>query len=356
MKQLAASAGLRLPTSGPLSSRRLGLVGCTTTLLALWSAGSQARQHCSSPDRVPEDAESSLETPLSSRRGDHVSVGRPATNDPDSTAHSPTHWSAPAGSSRRSDGHRRQATRIKATGGRDGDAFYRDRGATTRSCARTHGVNCTGSCSWKVYVKDGIITWEAQQTDYPSAGADRPEYEPRGCPAAPPSAGTPTAHPDAIPLRPRRAGRAVPVRPRAQRRRPGRSRGGSIVEDPEKSQGYKKARGKGGLVRASWDEVAEIVAAAHVYAASAGARTGSPGSRPSPRCRRCRTRPGPASSSSSAHRCCRSTTGTPTCRTPRRRCSATRPTCPSPGTGGTPATSSCGARTCRRPGRPTPTG
>jgi hypothetical protein len=24
-------------------------------------------------------------------------------------------------------------------------------------------VNCTGSCSWKVYVKDGIITWEAQQ-------------------------------------------------------------------------------------------------------------------------------------------------------------------------------------------------
>jgi hypothetical protein len=46
----------------------------------------------------------------------------------------------------------------------------------------THGVNCTGSCSWKVYVKDGIITWEAQQTDYPSTGADRPEYEPRGCP------------------------------------------------------------------------------------------------------------------------------------------------------------------------------
>ena len=30
-------------------------------------------------------------------------------------------------------------------------------------------------------------------------------------------------------------------------------------------------------------------------------------------------------------RCCRSTTGTPTCRSPRRRCSATRPTCPSPG-------------------------
>jgi nitrate reductase alpha subunit len=44
----------------------------------------------------------------------------------------------------------------------------------------THGVNCTGSCSWKVYVKDGIITWETQQTDYPSTGPDSPEYEPRG--------------------------------------------------------------------------------------------------------------------------------------------------------------------------------
>jgi hypothetical protein len=33
-----------------------------------------------------------------------------------------------------------------------------------------------------VYVKDGIITWETQQTDYPSNGPDMPEYEPRGCP------------------------------------------------------------------------------------------------------------------------------------------------------------------------------
>lgn len=39
----------------------------------------------------------------------------------------------------------------------------------------------------------------------------------------------------------------------------------SIVEDPEKARRYKAARGKGGLVRASWDEVAEIMAAAHVY-------------------------------------------------------------------------------------------
>ena len=35
---------------------------------------------------------------------------------------------------------------------------------------------------WKISVRDGIITWEAQQTDYPSVGPDRPEYDPRGCP------------------------------------------------------------------------------------------------------------------------------------------------------------------------------
>ena len=67
-------------------------------------------------------------------------------------------------------------------GGRAGDAFYRDRWSHDKVVRSTHGVNCTGSCSWKVYVKDGIITWEAQQTDYPSTGADKPEYEPRGCP------------------------------------------------------------------------------------------------------------------------------------------------------------------------------
>jgi nitrate reductase / nitrite oxidoreductase, alpha subunit len=63
---------------------------------------------------------------------------------------------------------------------RGADRFYRDRWSYDKVVRSTHGVNCTGSCSWKVYVKDGIITWEAQQTDYPSAGPDRPDYEPRG--------------------------------------------------------------------------------------------------------------------------------------------------------------------------------
>ena len=71
---------------------------------------------------------------------------------------------------------------ITKSGGREGDDFYRDRWSHDKVVRSTHGVNCTGSCSWKVYVKDGIITWETQQTDYPSVGPDSPEYEPRGCP------------------------------------------------------------------------------------------------------------------------------------------------------------------------------
>ena len=67
-------------------------------------------------------------------------------------------------------------------GGRGAEEFYRERWRHDKEVRSTHGVNCTGSCSWKVYVKDGIITWETQQTDYPSVGPDSPEYEPRGCP------------------------------------------------------------------------------------------------------------------------------------------------------------------------------
>src|SRR5690625_4277526 len=71
---------------------------------------------------------------------------------------------------------------VLKVGGRSGDAFYRDRWSHEKVVRSTHGVNCTGSCSWNVYVKDGIITWETQAVDYPTAGPDKPEYEPRGCP------------------------------------------------------------------------------------------------------------------------------------------------------------------------------
>ncbi|MFZ2502509.1 MAG: nitrate reductase subunit alpha [Nocardioides sp.] len=149
-------------------------------------------------------------------------------------------------------------------GGRQGDVFYRDRWAHDKVVRSTHGVNCTGSCSWKVYVKDGIITWEAQQTDYPSAGPDRPEYEPRGCPRgaafswytySPTRVRYPYVRGTLLSLfRAAKEQYGDPVIAWA-----------SIVQDPHKAAAYKKVRGKGGLVRATWEEVAEIVAAAHVY-------------------------------------------------------------------------------------------
>ena len=44
---------------------------------------------------------------------------------------------------------------------------YRKRWQHDKIVRSTHGANCTGSCSWKIYVKGGIVTWETQQTDYP---------------------------------------------------------------------------------------------------------------------------------------------------------------------------------------------
>ena len=149
-------------------------------------------------------------------------------------------------------------------GGRDADTFYRDRWSHDKVVRSTHGVNCTGSCSWKVYVKDGIITWEAQQTDYPSAGPDRPEYEPRGCPRgaafswytySPTRVRYPYVRGSLLQMyRAAKARHGDPV-----------SAWASIVDDPEKARIYKSHRGHGGLVRASWDEAVEIVAAAHVH-------------------------------------------------------------------------------------------
>ncbi|MFS3127296.1 nitrate reductase subunit alpha [Nocardioides sp. Bht2] len=149
-------------------------------------------------------------------------------------------------------------------GGRAGDVFYRDRWSHDKVVRSTHGVNCTGSCSWKVYVKDGIITWEAQQTDYPSVGPDRPEYEPRGCPR-----GAAFSWYTYSPTRVRYPYvRGVLL----EMYREARSRLGDpvlawaeITGDPAKRRRYQQARGKGGLVRSTWDEALEITAAAHVH-------------------------------------------------------------------------------------------
>jgi nitrate reductase / nitrite oxidoreductase, alpha subunit len=153
---------------------------------------------------------------------------------------------------------------ITKAGGREADDFYRDRWSHDKVVRSTHGVNCTGSCSWKVYVKDGIITWEAQQTDYPSVGPDRPEYEPRGCPRgaafswytySPTRVRYPYVRGVLLEMwREARARLGDPVAAWAE-----------VTTDPDKRRRYQSARGHGGLVRATWDEAAEIVAAAHVH-------------------------------------------------------------------------------------------
>lgn len=59
--------------------------------------------------------------------------------------------------------------------------FYRNRYVHDKIVRSTHGVNCTGGCSWMVFVKNGIVTWEMQAIDYPRFDPALPDYEPRGC-------------------------------------------------------------------------------------------------------------------------------------------------------------------------------
>ena len=148
--------------------------------------------------------------------------------------------------------------------GREWESFYRDRWRHDKVVRSTHGVNCTGSCSWKVYVKDGIVAWETQQTDYPSNGPDTPEYEPRGCPRgasfswyvySPLRVRYPYVRGVLLDMYREALGRlGDPVEAWAD-----------VVEDPQKARRYKSQRGKGGFVRSTWDEVSGLIAAAHVH-------------------------------------------------------------------------------------------
>lgn len=152
-----------------------------------------------------------------------------------------------------------------AVGGRDSDEFYRNRWSHDRVVRSTHGVNCTGSCSWKVYVKDGVITWETQQTDYPTVGPDSPEYEPRGCPRGAAFSWY-TYSPTRIRF-PYVRGRLVELYRQAKLAVGGDpvDAWAQVVEDPAAAAEYKGLRGRGGLVRTTWDEALEMVAAAQVY-------------------------------------------------------------------------------------------
>ena len=142
---------------------------------------------------------------------------------------------------------------------------YRTRWQHDKVVRSTHGVNCTGSCSWKIFVKNGLVTWETQQTDYPRTRPELPNHEPRGC-----SRGAsyswylysanrlkyPLLRGELAELWRTARATLAPVEAWA-----------SIVEDAGKAASYKSRRGLGGFIRADWDEVNEIIAAANLYTA-----------------------------------------------------------------------------------------
>lgn len=150
-------------------------------------------------------------------------------------------------------------------GGRQADVFYRNRWSFDKMVRSTHGVNCTGSCSWKVYVKDGVITWESQAVDYPTTGPDFPEYEPRGCPRGA-SFSWYTYSPTRIRY-PYVRSALLEMYRHEKKQHDGDPvlAWRAIQEDPVKRRAYVGARGKGGLVRVAYEEAVEIAAAAHVY-------------------------------------------------------------------------------------------
>ena len=142
---------------------------------------------------------------------------------------------------------------------------YRNRWAHDKVVRSTHGVNCTGSCSWKIYVKGGIVTWETQQTDYPRTRWDMPNHEPRGCArGASYSWYLYSANRVKYPMV---RGRLLKHWRAARLQHGPVEAWASIQQDEAKRRDYQKVRGLGGFVRSSWDEVNEIIAAANVYTA-----------------------------------------------------------------------------------------
>jgi nitrate reductase alpha subunit len=155
---------------------------------------------------------------------------------------------------------------ITTSESREWERAYSGRWSHDKVVRSTHGVNCTGSCSWKIYVKGGLVTWETQQTDYPRTRTDLPNHEPRGC-----SRGA------SYSWYLYSSARLKYPMIRSQLLKAWRSLKEQysdpvvtwqhLVENESTAKAYKAARGLGGMVRADWDEVNEIIAASNIYTA-----------------------------------------------------------------------------------------
>lgn len=146
--------------------------------------------------------------------------------------------------------------------GRMWEDMYRNRWQYDKVVRSTHGVNCTGGCSWMIYVKDGLISWELQATDYPMIDPNIPPYEPRGCPR-----GISFSWYIYSPIRVKYPYIRTALYNSFQKglekyNNPVKAWEYVVKEDDKK---YKKARGKGGFKRITWDEVATIISAALIY-------------------------------------------------------------------------------------------
>lgn len=144
------------------------------------------------------------------------------------------------------------------------EEFYKNRFQHDKVVRSTHGVNCTGSCSWNVHVKNGIVVWETQAVDYPSLEKGLPPYEPRGC-----QRGISFSWYLYSPLRvkyPLIRGKLIDLF-REEKAKTGDALQAwtNIQQDPAKRSAYQQARGKGGFRRVKWDEVLEIIAASNIY-------------------------------------------------------------------------------------------
>ena len=144
------------------------------------------------------------------------------------------------------------------------EEFYRNRWQYDKIVRSTHGVNCTGSCTWNIHVKDGIVTWEMQGLDYPELEAGIPAYEPRGC-----QRGIAFSWYLYSPLRikyPYIRGALLDLWKEASSEYDDPVEAWqSMVSDPEKRKRWQQARGKGGFRRTDWDTVLEIMAAANIH-------------------------------------------------------------------------------------------